>query len=224
MRKGDEKRQALLDAAEALFCRQGYAKTGVQEILDATGMSKGGFYHHFASKEEVLAALCSRRAERAAADTVEALNAADSPMGRIDAVLHGFMPLRREEAGFMSVLPIIDKPEGRALAITYQDALLKAFLPMLRQEVAAAAAVETVCPPVSGMEKLLLHTVNHCWMEAAAEMLTAQRNGCRLERSGLLRLLEKYRRAIEVLLDAPYGSIEIIRVEEWEDVAAILAR
>ena len=31
--------------------------------------------------------------------------------------------------------------------------------------------------------------------------------------------LEKYRRAVEVLLDAPYGSIEVIRIEEWCRIA-----
>ncbi len=224
MRKGDEKRQVLLDAAETLFCRQGYEKTGVQEILNATGVSKGGFYHHFASKEEVLAALCSRRAEGSAADAAAALSAADSPMARIDAVLHAFMPLRREEAAFVAMLSIVEQPEGRALAMTYQDALLDAFLPMLRREIAAAAAVEIVCPPVRDMEKVILHMVNHCWMEAAAEMYAARREGRRLDYPGLLQLLEKYRRAVEVLLDAPYGSVQIIRAEEWDEVAAILTR
>ena len=43
MRKGDEKRRELLDASEKLFCQRGYEKTSVQDILTATGMSKGGF-------------------------------------------------------------------------------------------------------------------------------------------------------------------------------------
>ena len=50
MRKGDEKRQELLNTAERLFCRQGYEETSVQDLLNAASMSKGGFYHHFASK------------------------------------------------------------------------------------------------------------------------------------------------------------------------------
>ena len=86
MRKGDEKRQELLGAAERLFCQQGYEKTSVQDILNAVALSKGGFYHHFASKEEVLTALCARRAERAAAFTAEALNQASTPLGRINAL------------------------------------------------------------------------------------------------------------------------------------------
>ena len=56
-------------------------------------LSKGGFYHHFASKDEVLKALCERRSLRMAEFTEASLNDIATPMGRINAVLHGFMPL-----------------------------------------------------------------------------------------------------------------------------------
>lgn len=215
MRKGDEKRQELLDTAEKLFCQKGYEATSVQDILDALHLSKGGFYHHFASKEEVLRALCVRHAERGTAYAAEALNVASAPMARINAVLHAFMPLRQEEAAFLTMLlPGIRKPEGRAIAMAYQDALAESFLPLLKSEIASAAAVETICPPVKEIEAVILHTVNHCWMEAAAAMYTDMQEDGRIDHPALLNLLEKYRRAIEVLLDAPFGSIEVIRVEE----------
>ena len=215
MRKGDEKRQELLDASEKLFCQKGYEATSVQDILDALQLSRGGFYHHFDSKESVLRALCARRAERAAAFAAEMLNAASSPMARINAVLYAFIPLRREEAEFVTMLmPTISKPEGRAVAVLYQDVLAERFLPLLRAEVASAASVGMVCPPVKEMEAVILHTVNHCWMEVTEQLYLIHQNGKQLVPLALLNLVEKYRRAVEVLLDAPYGSIEIIRVEE----------
>lgn len=218
MRKGEEKRQELLNAAEKLFCARGYEGASVQDILTAAGMSKGGFYHHFASKEDVMKALCARRAERAVAFTAELLASAATPMERINAVLHGFMPLRREEAPFMAMLlPVIATPDGRAVAMTYQDALEEAFLPMLTAEIAAAAAAEVVCPPVKEIGRVILGIVNQCWMSIAASLKAA--NGQPIDRLMLLNLLMKYRRSIEVLLDAPYGSVEIIRVEEWDEVA-----
>ena len=220
MRKGDEKRLELLNTAERLFCQQGYEKTSVQDVLTATSLSKGGFYHHFASKEDVLTALCIRRAERAAAFTADALNQASTPMERINAVLYGFMPLRQEEASFAAMLlPTIDGPEGRAIAMTYQDALAEHFQPLLKAEIAAAMAVEAVFPPVKDIEGVILNTVNHCWMEVAARIYACTRDGKRYDQLSLLNTLEKYRRAVEVLLDAPYGTIEIIRVEEWDEVA-----
>ena len=210
MRKGEEKRQELLNAAEKLFCAKGYEGTSVQDILNVAEMSKGGFYHHFASKEDVIKALCARRAERALAYTEDALSKAESSMGRINAVLRGFMPLRREESTFVDMLrPVMNTPEGRAIAMTYQDALETGFLPLLKAEIAAAAAVEVVCPPVKDAESMILNLVNHCWMQAVARQM---------DQLDMLNLLSKYRRAVEVLLDAPYGSVEIVRVEEMDEV------
>lgn len=210
MRKGEEKRQELLNAAEKLFCAKGYEGTSVQDILNVAEMSKGGFYHHFASKEDVIKALCARRAERALAYTEDALSKAESSMGRINAVLRGFMPLRREESTFVDMLrPVMNTPEGRAIAMTYQDALETVFLPLLKAEIAAAAAVGVVCPPVKDAESMILNLVNHCWMQAVANQI---------DQLDMLNLLSKYRRAVEVLLDAPYGSVEIVRVEEMDEV------
>ena len=210
MRKGEEKRQELLNAAEKLFCAKGYEGTSVQDILNVAEMSKGGFYHHFASKEDVIKALCARRAERALAYTEDALSKAESSMGRINAVLRGFMPLRREESTFVDMLrPVMNTPEGRAIAMTYQDALETVFLPMLKAEIAAAAAVGVVCPPMKDAESMILNLVNHCWMQAVANQI---------DQLDMLNLLSKYRRAVEVLLDAPYGSVEIVRVEEMDEV------
>ena len=47
-------RQAIIDSALKLFGAKGYAVTSVQEITEAAGVTKGAFYHHFESKEELL--------------------------------------------------------------------------------------------------------------------------------------------------------------------------
>ena len=44
--------EKILDAAAALFAEKGYQSTTLQDIIDATGLSKGAVYHHFRSKEE----------------------------------------------------------------------------------------------------------------------------------------------------------------------------
>lgn len=216
MRKGDERRQELLNAAERLFCTKGYEATSVQDILDVLHLSKGGFYHHFASKDEVLRGLCDRRAQRAAEDTAQALSEADTPLARINAVLHGFIPLRREEMAFAAMLqPVIAKPEGKAMAMIYQDALCSHFLPLLKTEVASAASVEAIYPPVRDMENIILQVVNQCWIEILS-------CGFRVDPAAVQQTLGKYRRAVELLLDAPYGSIEIVRVEEWAEMVRML--
>lgn len=47
-------RERVLDAAVDLFARQGYDATSVAQVIDRAGLTKGGFYHHFASKEALL--------------------------------------------------------------------------------------------------------------------------------------------------------------------------
>ena len=51
MKKGEETRQRIVEATAGLFNRKGYRATSMNDVLAATGMQKGGIYHHFASKE-----------------------------------------------------------------------------------------------------------------------------------------------------------------------------
>ena len=55
--------QLILDTASALFFQKGYDKTTLQDIIDATKLSKGAIYHHFASKEAILIAVADRMGE-----------------------------------------------------------------------------------------------------------------------------------------------------------------
>ena len=48
------RKKEIVETAEKLFLKKGYQETTVDDILEATSLSKGGFYHYFNSKEEVL--------------------------------------------------------------------------------------------------------------------------------------------------------------------------
>nr|AGL33522.1 TetR family transcriptional regulator [uncultured proteobacterium] len=45
--------QLLLEAAKAAFVRKGYVRTTVQDIIEGTGLSRGAFYRHFRSTDDV---------------------------------------------------------------------------------------------------------------------------------------------------------------------------
>ena len=47
-------RDRVLDAAVDLFATQGFDATSVSQVIDRAGLTKGGFYHHFASKDALL--------------------------------------------------------------------------------------------------------------------------------------------------------------------------
>jgi AcrR family transcriptional regulator len=52
--------EGILDRAAALFARQGYLKTSIQDIADAVGLSKAGLLHHFPSKDALRAAVVAQ--------------------------------------------------------------------------------------------------------------------------------------------------------------------
>jgi AcrR family transcriptional regulator len=51
--KGKRSRNKLLEAAEECFTKYGFDASGVDKICKTAGMSKGAFYHHFSSKEDL---------------------------------------------------------------------------------------------------------------------------------------------------------------------------
>jgi TetR/AcrR family transcriptional repressor of nem operon len=53
MSKGELTRQRIITEAAPIFNRRGYEGCSMQDILDATGLEKGGVYRHFGSKEEL---------------------------------------------------------------------------------------------------------------------------------------------------------------------------
>lgn len=53
--KGEDTRQRIIAAAAPLFNQQGYAGCALKDIMQATGLEKGGIYRHFESKEELAA-------------------------------------------------------------------------------------------------------------------------------------------------------------------------
>jgi len=54
-------RDRIVEAADELFYRQGYEHTSFADIADAVQISRGNFYHHFKSKDEILDAVIDLR-------------------------------------------------------------------------------------------------------------------------------------------------------------------
>jgi AcrR family transcriptional regulator len=83
-----ETRQALLEAALALFRQKGYDNTTIEEITDAADVAKGTFFNYFPSKAALLGELAVWRVEqlRSALDVRQGAPA--SPMARIKLLAH----------------------------------------------------------------------------------------------------------------------------------------
>ena len=72
-------RAALLDAAERVVARNGYAGAGVDEIAAEAGYSVGALYSNFRNKQELLLDLVGERASRHVADAAKLLADGEGP-------------------------------------------------------------------------------------------------------------------------------------------------
>ena len=54
-------RDHIVEAADHLFYRQGYEQTSFSDIANVVQISRGNFYHHFRSKDEILDAVINGR-------------------------------------------------------------------------------------------------------------------------------------------------------------------
>lgn len=59
-RAGAPTREKILDASEGLILEHGYAGTSIEQIIEAVGMTKGTFFYHFKTKNDLARALIER--------------------------------------------------------------------------------------------------------------------------------------------------------------------
>src|SRR5689334_11524507 len=58
-----QNRERIVDVAAKLFRERGFDGIGVADLMKSAGMTHGGFYKHFASKEDLMAQACTRALE-----------------------------------------------------------------------------------------------------------------------------------------------------------------
>jgi AcrR family transcriptional regulator len=130
---------AILDAAEALFGRRGYAATSVDAICTASALPVGSIYHHFGSKSAILSAVLDRAGLRFFAELDDAVGARLEPEPRMRKYFEQAPNLMARNANYF-----------RILVATLQQDGDKQLLDFARQSVAAAAAtLAAVIEPVA---------------------------------------------------------------------------
>jgi AcrR family transcriptional regulator len=81
------RRCSILQAARAVFARQGYANTVVEDIATETGIAKGTLYIYFPSKEHIYLAALLEEARQLDADSRAAMSAAATWRDKLGAYL-----------------------------------------------------------------------------------------------------------------------------------------
>jgi len=77
-------RDEILDCAETLFARRGYAGVGLSEVAEAVGLSKSSLFHHFRSKAQLYAAVVGRILGHVEAALTRSLAEGGSPAMRLE--------------------------------------------------------------------------------------------------------------------------------------------
>lgn len=89
-------RSEIVKAADELFYKQGYEHTSFAHIADAVGISRGNFYHHFKTKDELLGAVIAGRVAITREMLAQWEGSNEHPLDRIRAFIHILIANRAE--------------------------------------------------------------------------------------------------------------------------------
>lgn len=171
------RRDSILDAAQALIATRGYEAMTIADVLAATKMSKGAFYHYFASKEALLAGLLTRRVDEWAVAVDEAIRGAGAPADRLRDLVHALSAAKAADRRLLiSAMPQLYADANATLNARLRRAAADRFLPRITEviedgarsgdfRVASAAAASKVV--LSLMQELAEDFARHLMAIAA---------------------------------------------------------
>jgi TetR/AcrR family transcriptional repressor of nem operon len=124
-------RDKILDAAERLFAKRGYAGVGLSEVAEVVGLGKSSLFHHFKTKAQLYAAVAARILARIEEHLVRSLAKGGDPAARIERWLDELVDLLVANPTYARVL----------LRSLFEDDELPGDLP---EEIEAQRALEGI--------------------------------------------------------------------------------
>jgi TetR/AcrR family transcriptional regulator, transcriptional repressor for nem operon len=116
MNKGELTRQRIVEMAAPIFNLRGYAGCSMQDVMDATGLEKGGLYRHFTSKEELAAESFRYALSRAVKVRTEGLDCAPGSIAQLRCIVKNFVEHPSPMPGGCPILnTAIDADDGNSL-------------------------------------------------------------------------------------------------------------
>ena len=113
MTKGEETRQAIIERAAPLFNRRGFHGCSMSDIMEATGLEKGGIYRHFSSKEEIAQAAFRYSVEASIKLRTADFEVIDKPLEKLRAMIARFVHTPSAVAGGCPLMnTAIDADDG----------------------------------------------------------------------------------------------------------------
>ena len=109
-------RMRILDGALDVFARKGYHRAIVDDIVRASGTSKGAVYHHFPNKEAVFVALVDDFADLLASSVATAIGARHGALAKVDGALTAVLTTFADNERLARLILL----EAMSLGPTYQ--------------------------------------------------------------------------------------------------------
>lgn len=203
VKKREERRHELLDCAERLFFERGYDATSVADIIEAAGLSKGAFYHHFASKEQLVDALAERMVDQGLTAARALDDAALPALERLNRFFASSRRMKVEQAPMIRAgVEVMFRPENLLLRHRITRATVTRLAPALAEIIAQGVEEGTFdTPDALGAAEMLLSlgTVVH---DALARAFAATDEE---ERAAATTLLEARLHLYEVVFNRALG-------------------
>ena len=95
--RGGETRRRILEVAAEAFADRGYAGTSLSEVLKASGVTKGGFYFHFPSKEALALATLRHKQEQWAGAVMASVLQLPGAIDQLEAMVEALCDLHEQD-------------------------------------------------------------------------------------------------------------------------------
>jgi len=113
MSKGGETRERIIAKAAELFNQRGLEGTSMADLMEATGLEKGGIYRHFPSKEAVAAEAFDYAWKEAFQERVRDLGSISGSVDRLKHLIANFVERRSSIPGGCPLLnTAVDSDDG----------------------------------------------------------------------------------------------------------------
>jgi TetR/AcrR family transcriptional regulator, transcriptional repressor for nem operon len=116
MRKGQLTRERIIAEAATIFNMQGFAGSSMQDVMEATGLEKGGLYRHFSSKEELAAEAFRYALAGAVRMRTEKLDRAHGAVDQLKSIVRRFVEAPSSVPGGCPLMnTAVDADDGNPL-------------------------------------------------------------------------------------------------------------
>lgn len=202
----------LIDCAERLFFQHGYENATVNDVIREAGVSKGAFYHYFASKDALLEAVATRMAQRSLEELRPLTQDASlDAVGQLNALFSGSRRLKLEMAPQLkNAFNALFKPENVVLYHRIDEALKSVTLPIVAEMLRRGHEEGSLDAPDAEAAALMLLELRVSVAKVMHKALGSYEAGDTERAAAMLDgWMRTYNTAIERFLKLPDGTIEV---------------